>query len=91
MMMMMMMMLNKSLSYLDCQHDATHNRSLGVGSSYRSTAGGMRRRQLSIDNCCPRSSSAANQPHVAAAVDRQDRQTDGHPTVTQTLYCILSV
>jgi len=41
-----------------------------------STAG-TRLRQLSIDICCQRRSSAANQPHVAAAVDRRDRQTDG--------------
>ena len=27
--------------------------------------------------CCTRPRSAANQPHVAAAVDRRDRQTDG--------------
>ena len=26
--------------------------------------------------------AAANQPHVAAAVDQRDRQTDGHRTVT---------
>ena len=34
------------------------------------------RRQASIDICCPRRRSAANLPHVAAAVDRRDRQTD---------------
>jgi len=33
------------------------------------------------DICCQRRRSAAN-PHVAAAVDRRDRQTDGHRTVT---------
>jgi len=36
-----------------------------------------------------RARAAANQQHVAAAVDRAGRQTDGradgHPTVTQTL------
>ena len=38
--------------------------------------------QLSIDICCPLPSSAANQPHAAAAaVDRRDRQTDGLSTV----------
>jgi len=26
--------------------------------------------------------SAANQPHAGAAVDRRDRQTDGHWTIT---------
>jgi len=31
-----------------------------------------------VDICCMRPSSAANQPHIAAAVDRQDRQTDRH-------------
>ena len=36
-----------------------------------------RRPQLSIDICCPRPRSSANQPHAAAAVDRRDRQTDG--------------
>ena len=39
----------------------------------------------SIDICCPRPNSAANPSHVAAAVDRRDRQTDGelekHSTV----------
>jgi len=40
--------------------------------------------------CCTRPSSAANQPHVTAAVDRRDRQTEGHLTVTQTLHWVLS-
>ena len=31
----------------------------------------------SIDICCTRPISAANQPNVAAAVDRRDRQADG--------------
>jgi len=42
----------------------------------------LMRLQLSIDISCwlPRS---ASQPHAAAAaVDRRDRQTDGHVTVT---------
>ena len=56
----------------------------GACSRYRSIAG-TRHPQLSIDVCCPRPSSAASQPHAAAAVDRRDRQTDGLPTVTQTL------
>ena len=38
---------------------------------------------LSIDICCTRPSSAANQPHVATAVDRRgietDRRTDTRP------------
>ena len=38
---------------------------------------GARRSQLSIDICCPCPRSAANQPHVAAAVDRRHRRTDG--------------
>ena len=33
--------------------------------------------QLSIDICYSRPRSAANQPHAAAAIDLQDRQTDG--------------
>jgi len=33
--------------------------------------------RLSIDICCRRPRSAANQPHAAAAVNRRDRQTDG--------------
>jgi len=41
------------------------------------------RLQPSIDICCPRPSSAANQPHVAAAVDRQDKHTDGQRTDTR--------
>jgi len=56
----------------------------GACSRYRSIAG-TRHPQLSIDVCCPRPSSAESQPHAAAAVDRRDRQTDGLPTVTQTL------
>ena len=40
-----------------------------------------RRRQPAI-NVCP---AVANQLQVAAAVNRRDRQTDGHRTVTQTL------
>ena len=32
--------------------------------------------QLSVDICCRRQRSAANQPHASAAVDRRDRQTD---------------
>ena len=32
---------------------------------------------LWIDVCCPRPTSAANQPAAAAAVDRRDGQTDG--------------
>ena len=32
----------------------------------------------------PAGLTAANLPHAAAAVDRRDRQTDGHRTVTQT-------
>ena len=32
---------------------------------------------------------AANARHAAASIDRRDRQTDGHPTVTQTLRRIL--
>jgi len=41
------------------------------------------RLQPSIDICCPRPSSAANQSHVAAAVDRQDKHTDGQRTDTR--------
>ena len=38
---------------------------------------GTRRWKLLIDLSCPRPNSAANPPHVAAAVDRRDnRQTD---------------
>ena len=33
--------------------------------------------QISIDICCRRPRSAANQPHAAAAVDRRNRQTGG--------------
>ena len=33
--------------------------------------------------------SAANPPAAVAAVDRWDRQTDGHPTVSQTLLGVL--
>jgi len=40
-----------------------------------------RRLQLSIDICCRRPRSAANQPHAAAAVDRRDSRTDGHQTL----------
>jgi len=36
----------------------------------------MRRQEQSMNICCPRPISAANQPHVGAAVDRRDRQTD---------------
>ena len=36
-----------------------------------------RGQQISISICCSRLSSAANQPHVTAAVDRRDRQMDG--------------
>jgi len=46
---------------------------------------GTRRWQLSIDICHQRQSSAANQPQVAAAIDRRDRQTDVHPIVIYTL------
>jgi len=67
-------------SYLGSQHDAIRSLGSGAGSRQRSTAG-TRRQQLSIDICCPRPSSAAKQPHVAAAVDRRDRQTDGHPPI----------
>ena len=36
-----------------------------------------RHQQLSINICCPRLTSAANPPAVAAAVARRDRRTDG--------------
>jgi len=39
------------------------------------------RRQMSIDICSTRRSTAANPPHVAAAIDRRDRQTDGQINV----------
>ena len=64
----------------------------GARSRYRQLAG-TRRRQPSNDICCTRPSSAANETYVAAArsiehgmlsIDGTDRQTDGHPTVTQT-------
>ena len=46
-------------------------------------AAGTRRPQQSIDICCPRQRSAANQPHAAAAVDqwgrRMDWRTDTRP------------
>jgi len=42
--------------------------------------------QLSIDICCPRPISAANLPAGAAALDRRDRQTDGHSTVSDAYY-----
>ena len=45
-------------------------------SAFNMTLPQLGRWQRSIDICCPRRSSAANQPHVAAAVDRRDRQTD---------------
>ena len=74
--------------YLGSQHDAT--RSLSSGAWRYRSVGGTRRRQPSVDICCTRPSSAANLPHVAATVDRRDRQTDGrtdgHPTVKQTLH-----
>jgi len=43
--------------------------------------------QISIDSLYAATArrSAANQPHAAAAVDRRDRQTDGHSTVSETL------
>ena len=44
-----------------------------------------RRKQLLIDICCPRPSSAVNQLHVAAAVDGHERQTDGQ-TDTRPLH-----
>jgi len=48
--------------------------------------------QLSIDICCRRPRSAANQPHAASAVDRH-RETDGYgmrdPTVTWTVFRVL--
>jgi len=40
-----------------------------------------RQQQLSIDICCPRPTSAANPPTVAAATDQRDKRTDGHSTV----------
>ena len=41
---------------------------------------------MSIDICCLRPSSAANQPLVAAAVDRRDIRTDG-----RTLDCYIDL
>jgi len=44
-----------------------------------------------VDICCTRPSSAANQPHIAAAVDRRDRQTDtDHFTAHLALYTMLT-
>ena len=69
--------------------------SAGAYSRYRSIAG-ARRPQIWIDVLCPRRFSAANPPHVAAAVDRQDGKTDGR-TDTRPLhrpcsaYCVGSV
>jgi len=40
----------------------------------------LRAVQQWIDIACPQ--PAANPPHAAAAVDRRDRRTDGHQTVT---------
>jgi len=64
-------------SYLGSQHDATRIRSSGACTRYRWTTGTRRVQQLSIDICCTRPSSEANQPHVAAAVHRRDRWMDG--------------
>jgi len=58
-------------SYLGSQHDAARCRR---GRRYRSIAG-TRRQQLSID--AVRTRATANQLHVAAAIGRRDRQTDG--------------
>ena len=72
---------------LVCVHpySSDHNTTLAAGSRYRSTVG-TRRPQLSIHICCPRPSSAANQLHITAGVDRRDRRTnwrtDGPLTVT---------
>jgi len=55
----------------------------GASSRCRSTASKWRR-QLSIHICHLRLSSAANQLHVAAAVDQRDRNTDWHCIVMQT-------
>ena len=40
-----------------------------------------RRPQLSIGISYPQGAAAANPAATTAAVDRRDRQTDGHPTV----------
>jgi len=42
----------------------------------RGSSKAAERRQMSIDNWRPHPSSAANPPHLAAAIDRRDRQTD---------------
>ena len=76
-------------SYLGSQHDAARNRS-SAACRCRWTAAGTRRRQLSTDICCTRPSSEAHQLRVDATVDRRDRQTDGHRTVTYSLQRILS-
>ena len=72
-----------SAPYLGSQHDATRSRVSGV-CNYRSIAG-TRRLLLLNDICCTRPSAAANQSHVAAAVDRRDRQMDGR-TDTRPLH-----
>ena len=46
---------------------------------------GLQAYQLSIDICCKRSCSAANQPNAAVVVNRRDRWTDGR-TDTRPLH-----
>ena len=62
-------------SHLGPRHDATRSRSSGTCSRYP-LIDGTRRRQLSIDICCPRPSSAANPPHIVP-----NRLTCVHPCV----------
>jgi len=65
------------------QHDATRI-------CCRAPVSAAQRPHVSIDISCPQGAQQKNPPHVAAAVDRGDRQTDdGHPTVTHTLHRVL--
>ena len=49
---------------------------------------GCKTPRKSVDICCTRPRSAANPPHVTAAVDRRDRQTDGRNGRTRDRYIV---
>jgi len=64
-------------------HWRNYNKHVGfltVGPKFTRPACRGGQQQLSIDICCL--TSAANPPAAAAAVDRRDRQTYGHSTLT---------
>ena len=78
-------LLNKYVMLGRQTHWRNYNKHVGfltVGPKFTRPACRAGQQQLSIDMCCPRLTSAANLPAAAAAVDRRDRQTYGHSTLT---------